>query len=91
MGGEKEAGSGEKRTRVFSQNSRCQARHIPEIECAAPLFTHGTFTQCAASQLNVPGPRMYVSAGLCIYPEKRTVLSHTVIRATSIGNHTQCV
>jgi hypothetical protein len=38
------------------------------MECAALLFTPGTFTQCAASQLNVPGIRMYVRAGLGIYP-----------------------
>jgi hypothetical protein len=34
-------------TRVFSQ-SRCQAWHIPEMECAALAFMCGTFT------LNVP-------------------------------------
>ncbi|KAJ7911795.1 hypothetical protein B0H13DRAFT_2327927 [Mycena leptocephala] len=28
------------------------------MECAALLFTPGTFTQCAASQLNVPGIRI---------------------------------
>ncbi|KAJ7898139.1 hypothetical protein B0H13DRAFT_1884375 [Mycena leptocephala] len=38
------------------------------MECAALLFTCGTFAQCAASALNVPGIRMYVSAGFRIYP-----------------------
>jgi hypothetical protein len=50
------------------QNSRCQARHIPEMEFAAFAFTRGTFIQCAACGLNVPGIRMYVGAALCIYP-----------------------
>jgi hypothetical protein len=50
------------------QNSRCQARHIPEMECAAFACTRGTFIQCAACELNVPGIRMYVGAALGIYP-----------------------
>ncbi|KAJ7923748.1 hypothetical protein B0H13DRAFT_2266903 [Mycena leptocephala] len=44
---------------VRGRITRCQARHIPEMECAAYAFTRGTFTQCAACELNVPGPRMY--------------------------------
>jgi hypothetical protein len=56
------------RTRVFSQSCRCQARHIPEMECAALAFVRDTFTQCAACELNVPGVRMYVCAALGIYP-----------------------
>jgi hypothetical protein len=56
------------RTHVFSQSSGCQARHIPEMECAALAFMCGTFTQCAACELNVPGVRMYVCAALGIYP-----------------------
>jgi hypothetical protein len=56
---------GAEKTRV---NSQCQARHIPEMECAALALTRGTFTQCAACALNVPGTRMYVHAGLRIYP-----------------------
>jgi hypothetical protein len=56
------------RTRVFSQSSRCQARHIPEMECAALAFMRGTFTQCAACELNVPGVRMYLCVALGMYP-----------------------
>jgi hypothetical protein len=38
---------GAEKTGVLSQNSQCQARHIPEMECAGPALTRGTFTQCA--------------------------------------------
>ncbi|KAJ7890423.1 hypothetical protein B0H13DRAFT_2277045 [Mycena leptocephala] len=44
---------------AYSGRWRCQARHIPETECAAVLSMRGTFTQCAAYVLNVPGFRMY--------------------------------
>jgi hypothetical protein len=66
---------GAEKTGVLSQNSQCQARHIPEMECAAPALTRGTFIQCAGCALNVPGVRMYVCAGLRIYPCSPKVFS----------------
>jgi hypothetical protein len=53
--------------------------------CRAYAFTCGTFTQCAACELNVPVPRMYVSAGLGIYPSAALKTARRSLLAPACG------